>query len=330
MEMLLGPFNNIPIYKKPVHYPDIIKLSHTSHIDRLQFSIHNHYAETIMAQFNSLFEYIRPIKVDKKFIHRFRHNHSLIDFIQWGRNSFYSAVIINDPDIEIQNKLSQVIEVCPMNLSQFEVAFDYLPDDKHDLHDLWRVLNDGLVLKYSRVGCYSKVQETDYIGKDGNVRKGSRGGSGVYKKQKDGRYFLRMELQFNQKYIKRKSISLPVDAGDFNLFDFVDYREPLDKARLEKLLYKRQLKAHPIEKAADVRMVRELERETIWSHVDCAFMYSPFNKDDGPTIAEQISMFKLYFQYDNVAHPIDWFFPKSGKKKLIIEDIPKGFVRRKY
>ena len=163
MEMVVRPFNNIPIYKKPVHYPDIIKLSHIySLIDRLQFSLHNHYAKTVLDQFHSLFEYIGPIKVKKRFIHRFRHNHSLIDFVKWNRNSFNDyAVIVHDPDIELQNKLSQVIEVCPMNLSQVEVALDFYPDDKPIYMIFWRVMNDGLVLKYSRVGCYSKFKETE-------------------------------------------------------------------------------------------------------------------------------------------------------------------------
>jgi hypothetical protein len=320
MESAQRGFNNSPYPKFPFYQDDIIRLSHFRHIDRLQFSVDNRCAGTVMSQFKSLFEYVKPIRVGKKFIHRFRHNNSLIEFVQWGRDSFFSTVIVHDPDVDIQNKISQIMKVCSVRLSQVELAFDFYPNDEHDLYDLRRVLTSGLILKHSRAGCYSKIQETDYIGKGGNVRKGSKG-IRIYKKQRDARYFLRMELQLNRTFIKDNSISLPVIADGFQLFDFVDYREPLDEDRLLKMLCKKW--RNPIERARDVEMLRGLSLCGIYSWI----LTQITDYDQNPVCA-QIGRFKHHLK--NLSNRVSEFFPESPKKALIVEDIQNGFCRREY
>jgi hypothetical protein len=322
MEDASGTFNNNPNSKFTLYQDDIVGLSHSVHLDRLQFSLDSRYAGTVMGQFKSLFEYVRPIRVGGKFIHRFRYNRSMVDLAQWRRDSFYGAVILRDPDVELQDQISQIMQVCPMRLSQVEVAFDFFPDDKHDIHDLRSVLTDGLVLRYSRVGCYSGFKGTDYIGKDGNVRKGTKGVR-VYRKNEGGRYFLRMEMQFNRAFIKDNGISLPVDAGRFNLFDYVDYRGPLDEDRLVKLLCRKW--QNPIKRAADVEMLRSLASCGIYS-----WMMTQVTDYGQAPVCDQMSRFKQHLRNDNLSHRASEFFPKCGKKKMISADVQNGFVRRKY
>jgi hypothetical protein len=326
MENTQEGFNNIPNYKFPLYPDDIIRFSYSTQIDRLQFSLDNRYAGTVMSLFNSLFEYIKPIKDDKRFIHRFRHNHSLIEFVKWGRDSFYSAVIVHDPDIDIQNEISQIMLVCRMTLSQVEVAFDFFPDDKYCLRDLRRSLTEGLVLKYSRAGCYVnysglEYRGTEYIGNNGYVWKGAKG-LRIYDKQQGGRHFLRVELQFNRPFIKRRHISLPVDADGFSLFDFVDYREPLDEDRLLRVLCKKW--ANPIKRAADVDMLRSLLFRQIHSWISSLILCP------SDSVSDEISNFKQSLRHDNLVHRINEFFPKSNKKAMILADMRRGFVRREY
>ena len=325
MENAQGGFNNILNSKLSLYQDDIIRLSHFRHIHRLQYSLGNRYASTVLGQFKSLFEYIKPTKVDKKFIRKFRHGHSRIKFARWGRRGFNDyAVIVYDPDVEIQNLISQIMQVCPMSLSQVEVAFDFYPENEYDLRELRRVLTDGLIFKHSRARCYfnfSKLEfrGTEYIGKKGVVRKGSKG-LRIYNKQQDGRHFLRMELQFNRPFIKSNGISLPVNADRFNLFDFVDYRKALDEDRLLKVLCKKW--ARPVKRAADVEMLRSLALCGIYSWV-LNVIVCPSD-----IVCEQMSLFKVNLKHENLIHRINEFFPKSRKKEMILEDVQDGFVRR--
>jgi hypothetical protein len=322
MENARGGFNNTKNSKFPLYRDGIIKLSHSVRLDRLQFSLKdNRDAGTVMSQLRFLFEYVMPIREGRKFIHRFKHNHSLIDFVKWGRNGFNNyALIVEDPDAEVQDHISQIMGVCPMRLSQVEVAFDFCPDDEYDLYDLRSVLNDGLVVRYSRAGCYSEFKETVYIGKGGDVRKGTKG-LRVYRKE--DRYFLRMEMQFNRTFIKGNGISLPVDASRFDLFDYVDYRGPLDEDRLLKLLCRKW--RPPIKRAADVEMLSSL----MFSGVHSWIMTQLTDFGQNP-VCKQMGYFKQHLKIDNLSHRAPEFFPKCGKKEMIMEDIRSGFVRRRY
>jgi len=326
MENTQGAFNNTPNPKYP-SYPDvIIRFSHSRLIDRLQFTLDNRYAGAFMGQLKSLFEYIGHTWDGRKFIRKFSNKQSLIEFVRWGRRGFNDyALIVHDPDIELQEILSRVMGTCPMRLSQMEVAFDFIPDYPCDLYDLRRIMTDGIVLKYSRPGCYVnysglEFRGTEYIGKGGVVRRGSKG-LRVYNKQKDGRLFLRMELQFNRPLIKKYGITLPVHADSFNLFDYVDYRGPLDEDRLLKVLRKKW--RSPIERASDVEMLRSLEFCGIYSWILTQITFSGL----GP-VCDQMSRFKQNLERDNLAHRVSEFFPRSGKKVIIAEGVQKGFVQR--
>jgi hypothetical protein len=326
MENMQGPFNNQRDSKETLYSDDIIQFSHLRHIHRLQFTLRdNRHSSAVMAQLMSLFEYLERIKDGEKTIYRFRHGPSRVEFCRWGRNGFNEyAVIVYEPDFEIQNLMLRIIQMYPMTLSQVEVAFDFIADNPCDQYYLRKVMTDGIVLKYSRAGCYLNYSGTDfrtteYIGKNHNVRKGSKG-LRIYDKQQDGRRFLRMELQFNRPFIRDKGISLPVHADSFNLFDFIDYREELDEDRLLRVLLKKWRK--PIERVADVKMLRSLEVSMVYSWILSVIIYP------STSVSDQISRFKENLKPDNLSHRVNEFFPKSPKKEMLLEDVPNGFVRR--
>jgi hypothetical protein len=206
-----GSFNNSD--KFPFCDDAIIPLSYSVHLDRLQFSLQSHYSEVVLDRLKTLFGPFQPIKEGKKFIYQFKHDHGLIDFVKWYEGCFYWGIIVHDPDAEVQAQMSMLMHAFHLYLSQVEVALDFHPEDRHDLNALCDVLSDGLVVKHSRAGCYREIHGTIYIGKDGNVRNGSKGAR-VYKKPIDGPHtFLRMELQFNRRHIKQIKISLPINPA---------------------------------------------------------------------------------------------------------------------
>jgi hypothetical protein len=329
----ISPFNKSANYKNPVDTPDIINISHIALIDRIQLSLRPHHNDSVLSDLNSMFRFTGTKRKPGRLIWKFVYRGRRIEFVKWfwkkGKPVYYSSLISYQPDDEMQYIFLELLNTYRMTLSQLEIAFDFYPKLLHDLYPLRRIITYGIILRHSRADFYSRYLDTEYMGKHGNKRKGSKG-STFYNKQHEGRKFVRIELLFNRGFIKRNGISLPVNVDDFNLFDFMDYRHPLDKKRLEELLYKRQIKACPVEKAADVRIARELERETIRSHVDWVFMYGPSNLDGNPVVADQISNFKLYFENDNLANRVSEFFPKSNKKALISQDIKNGVVKTEY
>lgn len=303
-----------------MQHDDIIKLSHSIHIDRLQFTIDNRDVGIVLNQLHSMFEYFRPIKDGRKFIHQFKQNHSLIELALWN-GSFKSAVIVHDPDDEIQLMILEIMQICPLKLSQVEIAFDFMPDNERDIRDLRRVLTDGIVLRNSRVNCYSRYLTTEYIGKNGNVRHGSKG-IRVYEKRQNGERFLRMELQFNRPGIKRNRLSLPIDAYKINLIDYLGYRQ-LDTLKLLDILCKKWRR--PVKNVSDLAMTRGLERAMILSWVSCIITDGQENP-----VSEQISRFKYHLKGEKLGHRFNEFFFKSPKMAMIFEDVQMGFVRRRY
>lgn len=321
-----GAFNNRPNSKFSRYSDDIIGFSYSVSIDRLQLSLQdNRHSRPVVNELNSMFKYVRPIRDGRKIIQEFRYDRSLIEFIWWGRHGFNDyAVIVHDPDIELQNLILQLTQMYPMSLSQVEVAFDFTPDNPCDLYDLRRILTDGIVLKYSRAGCYLNYsgldfRGTEYIGKKGVVRKGSKG-LRVYNKHVDGKHLLRMELQFNPPFIRKNGITLPVHADRFDLFDFVVYRQPLDEDKLLDVLRKKW--QNPIKRARDVEILRGLGLCGIYSWMLSVLICPSIS------VSDQIGRFKQSLKRENLAHRINEFFPKSGKKAMIVEAVRNGFVRR--
>lgn len=311
--------------KNPVYCDEIITFSQSTSIDRLRFSFLTRDIGVVLNHFHSSCKYNKTIKKDGKLIHEYLQDKALIQVVQWRKDSFYSSVFVHDPDIGVQGKIMQLTDVIPVNLTLVEVAFDLIPDNLFDLYDLRRVLTEGIVLRHSRAGCYVnfsglEYRGTEYIGNKGVVRKGSKG-LRIYNKQQNGRHFLRMELQFNRDYIKRKSITLPVDPASFDLFDFVDYREPLDEDKLLDVLRKKW--RTPIKRAAHVEMLRSLEFSGIYSWILTQITFYRLRP-----VCEQIGQFKQHLKRDNLAHRVNEFFPKSGKKAMIVEGVQNGFVRR--
>lgn len=318
-------FNKSQIFRIHGEHSDYIAISHKRSIDRLQLSLRSHYADRVLHQLKSMCRMVRTIKQADRFIYEFAYHAHRIQFVQWsgkGMPVYYYSILALQPDIKVQLILKDLIEAYHMILSQVEVAYDFIPDDPYDLSGLSRAIPDGIVLKHSRAGCYSKCHETEYIGKNGNVRKGSKG-LRIYKKEQAGRHFLRVELQLNRDFIKRKEIHLPVNADDFPLFNFVDYRKSLDEDRLLKVLCERW--ANPIRRAADVRRLRSLQSRGIHSWILASIILPSDSESD------QISRFKQnLYEHEDLMDRVDWFFPKSCKRSMILEDIQNGVVRREY
>lgn len=137
-----------------------------------------------------------------------------------------------DPDYNVQiflkHELLYIVRATSKDkpgilLKQVEVSFDFYPANGHTAEEIKKVIDHHLTLRYARAGSDSTFKTTNYIGCNGNVRKGSKG-SRSYVKDENGKHFYRFEMQYNRPYLIKNNItfdSLPLNPQSFHVFDDV-------------------------------------------------------------------------------------------------------------
>lgn len=98
--------------------------------------------------------------------------------------------------------------------------------DQGKSYELKEFINQHIFVKHARSGSVGQVKETDYRGKNGNIRKGAKGFR-IYCKETDNGKVSRLELQLNRAYLRTKNINIDnletLCPSQFNLFDHVDF-----------------------------------------------------------------------------------------------------------
>ena len=149
--------------------------------------------------------------------------------------NIYNRVYVSvfNPDKIIQEYLKSIFDrlsggintgTFGIIISQIEISYDFYSNSSHDIRQIKRFIDCHLLLKFARKNSYRTVLTTDYIGRNGNIRKGAKG-SRSYCKFESGRKFYRFEMQFNRAYILKRNITffnLPLNPIDFRSFDYID------------------------------------------------------------------------------------------------------------
>jgi hypothetical protein len=315
-------FNKSSIFKNIPNPKGIIQISHVRHLDKIQLNFNSRHFMLLFNHVKALSNSYKAIKVNHKLIHDFKYNNSQVQIVQWSNTGFRSTIIIQDPDLDIQIQLLDVFSICEVKLSQVEIALDIFPKHQGDIDNLEEILLNGLVLRHSRGKSHNKYLTTNYFGKDGNVRSGSKG-LRIYQKNIGKTCFIRVEIQFNRGFIRRK-LRLPINADDINLTDFLTYRQNLEVKRLAKTLSRKYQKGRNCEKYPDLPDLLERHLE---SYILAKITHDPFQE---LILADHMAAFKAHFRNDNLGHRINEFFPRNARKLRLFEDMERGFIRRKY
>jgi len=161
--------------------------------------------------------------------------------IHYTKIQYYFAATINDPTAEFMNKLRKMLSSLPhtkIYVSQIEFAWDFYVRDEREANLLKRDIGKKIILKYSRMNCFCFYKGTIYIGKEGNVREGSKGVR-VYTKLEENKHFVRVELQVNRDFIRDKLgvciNSLPIDESYMTFEHLIEFRETFTVEKAESL-----------------------------------------------------------------------------------------------
>lgn len=140
---------------------------------------------------------------------------------------------VSDPSKELQELLKFDLDIIAKGkdkgrdgvlIQQLEVSYDFHADSLTDVQAIKQYIDKHFVLPFTRASSYNTVKTTNYIGRNGNIRKGSKG-TRCYIKTENGRTFCRFEMQFNRSYLKSNGItynSMPFNPLHFQVFDQVN------------------------------------------------------------------------------------------------------------
>jgi hypothetical protein len=81
----------------------------------------------------------------------------------------------------------------------------------------------------------------------------------------------------------------------------------------------------------EVRLAKTLTRR--WGSPLCAlysWIMTQLTDFGEASVSDQMGHFKKHLKIDNLSKKVSDYFPRTGKKEMILEDISNGFVRRGY
>lgn len=319
----------------------IIPFSYINHVDRIQLSVQNRYNayRVLKVLFSNEFGKPKILKTKPgRYVAEYLYGGKLIQLVYYNGKQFFS-VIIHDPDNTIQSlirdmllSLNESIGEPIAYISQIEFAWDFYPDDPAKFVRLCEVVNQAIYLRHSRVGSYSQAETTCYQGKEGDVRKGTKG-LRCYPKNGSNGDFLRVELQANHYLIKRKLkldiCSLPVDPSMVRFSDYFEFHMGYEGKELflfardldNKINKKRKVNnskpLNPRSLAPVVRqmyLVRRLSGQ--WNHFGSAV-----------PVAQQISGYRAVKKEHHLAYQPNHFFPKIMVVRMRTNGPRRGYAR---
>jgi hypothetical protein len=292
----------------------------------------------------------------EKVIDKFKYNENRIQLVRYiGENcSHWFQLTIQDPDYRTQVVVLDILMSLSKNsnsrypliisLSQIEFALDFYPENKNDLDDLSSVLWHGIIRKYSRVGSFNKYEDTEYQGKLGNVRDGSKGLRCYIKNEE----LVRIELQCNKNFLRKKRMNIenmPINPEHIDIFEYIDWRHGLSSSAQSKLVstlvrkrfknipYDERRSISPRKKKIYLNVLHSAYGATVSRIANSDGTCSPaFEMDptDRP-VAEQISEFKKLKKKYRLTNQVNEFLPKIiNIKRRLLYDLKLGYIRRNY
>jgi hypothetical protein len=308
------------------------------HIHRIQVTLLD-YGSRVLSRLNQSYAHERI-----RLLHNFYANGSLkLSYIRYPKpDNPFSTLILHDVTMDDQYFLIDLLQGHRYWIKQVEFPMDIIPENPADLMHVYRSIHGGLVIPYSRKGCYRFVGRTKYWGtkskkrdkkgrgreKEGDPHAGPKG-LRLYPAPKEGPWeFIRLELQVNKRLIERLRLGLPIVPDAVNPFDSIEFRGDLRVGRAADLLFKRSQRC-------GLPKRNEYKGQLLWrglhSWVSCLIVaqFKTPPHEDYPAVADQISDVKE--KLPGLRHRIDHLFPKwPEKKEQLLEDIQNGFVRREY
>jgi len=205
----------------------------TQAIDRIQISIDSRCLEACLTCFKAEFE-SRGQKIAKgRTIRAFLFDGCLIELVTHPNKGSHSQlwffVAIHDPTTLAQEKVAEIIIMVldslglphdhSSSVSQVEFALDFVPGSPAMLRELTDYLQSSLTMRHGRASSVKMVGTTLYIGKEGNVRQGTKG-IRCYPKEWNR---VRVEVQANKQFLKSRGVtitSLPLAADFIKVVDY--------------------------------------------------------------------------------------------------------------
>lgn len=304
-----------------------------NHIHRIQFSIRrnlDNYDE-LKEMFDNEFEYLKTFRKDKdteqdRLINQYKFQSSEIELVLYmtpGKHYWFS-VVLQDPNIIPVSVIRDMLQNLPdseITISQVEFTWDFYPESKPDLILIYIFINNHLYLKSSREKSYHKhfSKETNsftqYQGKCGNIRRGSKG-SRVYLRPKapEKPEFVRVELQANRgkcKDLKFDLTSLPIDPAIIRFSDYFEFRHRLNQSDLYKLtntIFRKRYRNHKSIKGLGRRTLLSFLKDDVCQSIllhDKCYLWS--SENDSVPVADQINRFKLIKKIHKLSYGISFF-----------------------
>jgi hypothetical protein len=305
------------------------------HIHRIQVTLLD-YGSPVLSRLKQCYAHEQV-----GLLHIFRDGESVkFSYIHYRRKpeNPFSTLNLRIVTLKDQYFLIDLLKDCYLSwINQVEFAMDIIPENESDLIPAYRSIDRGLVIPYSRVGCFRCVGRTHYwatknpkTGEEGYPHAGTKG-LRLYLGPKEKPWgFVRLELQANRplikKLIKKHNLKLPIAPDAVNPFDFIEYRLDFRDDKAADLLYKR---SRGLPKRQDD------EGQFQWNCIDlavtCLIVDNSITAqyEGYPAVAEQISDVREKLPF--LKHRINDLFPKwPEKKEQLLEDLGNGFIRRVY
>ncbi len=237
-----------------------IKSTFMNSIDRIQLSVDSRCYCFCNDNFGDEYNKTWTKMVGDKLIIEYIVHGSKVHVVKYPKDDTYSdmwfSISIQDPTrlalYSIKHIINKALENNKLmrnsvSLTQIEFASDFLTQNITEQNKLRELLEKSIVLKHSRTGSYAKYKTTSYQGKEGNVRKGTKG-LRCYPKVINGNAFYRIELQANHEFIRYKKITLNniLDfAETYNPFDYLNLYKNIDVNKINDIINRVLLKKRP-------------------------------------------------------------------------------------
>jgi len=315
-----------------------IQLKAINRIDKIQLSVRNRYNnyQQVKKLFNKFSNHKTSRPKQGRIEHSYYYEGKQVQLVHYD-SPYCFSILIHDPDVHVQELIRDMLLSIPgiiAYISQVEFVLDLHPNNPLDIGLLEYVVKSCQYLRYSRADSFSECGTTQYQGKNGNVRKGTKG-LRCYTMPKDGPpEFAHIELIANRDLIKKKIgnsiLRLPIDSYDLDINDFVEYRQryewpwryhfanDLDAIRAKKDGYNKITK-NPRSLVGSVRkelIVLQMPAENEWER-----------HDTDSKVSKQISDFLKVKKKLNIKQGTNHFFPVVKLFRIRTRGPKLGYVR---
>jgi len=299
-----------------------IPTDYIQRIDRIKLSVNSLCYDICKISFDATFG-CTPVRITKgKIIYNYIFNESQIQIVKYPHKKQYDGywfeISIHDPgesalkaviniieDALVENELSSN----NVSLTQAEFAMDIKPLNPDRLYELKNIISDSIILKYSRASSHNIYKETTYLGKGGNVRKGSKGIRCYLKND-----FFRVELQTNRPFNRYYDINIYnifTVLDNISLLYYFDLYKNINDKTINKIVDKIITKKRPNIKNTLSKLGQRAFRSSIHSYVVKGILASiDIVRSDLNPVSRQMDHIKKVHSFYNITYHKNRLFQK--------------------